>query len=111
MKAPRAEELQTILAQGRLDRAVAILQRLDPTVAADTFIRLPYEEQQVLLRRLPTEFAAMLVPLFPYYDAFVLLHALSTDQMAAVVESMNPIERSTFIDELPEVARREVTQM
>jgi len=48
MKRPRAEELQTILAQGRLDRAVGILQRLDPTVAADTFMSLPYEEQQAL---------------------------------------------------------------
>ena len=44
---PRTEELQTILAQGRSDRAVAILQRLDPKVAADAFMSLPYEEQQV----------------------------------------------------------------
>ena len=77
MKRPRAEELQTILAQGRFDRAIAILQRLDPTVAADTFMSLPYEQQQVLFRRLPVEFAAKLAPIFPYYDTFVLLHALS----------------------------------
>src|SRR5579864_4830125 len=48
MKRGRAEELQTIVAQGRLDRAVAILQRLDPTVAADTLMSMPYEEPQVL---------------------------------------------------------------
>jgi hypothetical protein len=30
MKAPRVEELPTILSQGRWDRAVAILTRLDP---------------------------------------------------------------------------------
>src|ERR1700726_1818200 len=109
MKRPRAEELQTILAQGRLDRAVAILQRLDPTVAADTFMSMPHENQQVLFRRLPTEFAARLVPIFPYYDAFVLLHTLATDQMAAVVEKMNPIERTMFLDELPEVAWQQIT--
>lgn len=109
MKWPRAEELQAILAQGHLDRAVAILQRLDPTVAADTFIGMPYEDQQVLFRRLPIEFAARLTPIFPYYHTFVLLHTLSNEQMTAVVEKMNPIERSIFLDELPEEAWRQIT--
>src|SRR6266403_1862863 len=109
MKRPRAEELQTILAQGRLDRAVGILQGLDPTVAADTFMSLPYEEQQALFRRLPAEFAARLAPVFPYYHTFVLLHSLSNDHMAAVVEKMNPIERSMFLDELPEEAWQQIT--
>src|ERR1039457_3518743 len=104
MNPPRAEELQTILAQGRWDRAVGILQRLDPTVAADTFISLPHEEQQALFRRLPIEFAARLAPIFPCYDTFVLLHTLSNDQMTAIVEKMNPIQRSMFLDELPEQA-------
>src|SRR5580692_11190080 len=108
MKRPRAEELQTILAKGRLDRAVEILQGLDPTVAADTFISLPYEDQQVLFRRLPTEFAARLLPNFPYYDTFVLLQTLSNDQMIAVVEKMDPMERSTFLDELPEAAWQQI---
>src|SRR5712691_5537418 len=106
---PRAEELQTILAQGRWDRAVAILQRLDPTVAADTFISLPHEEQKVLFRRLPIEFAARLGPLFPSYDTFVLLHTLSNDRMTAVVEKMNPIERSMFLDALPEESWQQLT--
>ena len=109
MNPPRAEELQTILAQGRWDRAVAILQRLDPIVAADTFISLPHEEQQALFRRLPIEFAARLVPLFPCYDAFVLLHTLSIDQMTAVVSKMNPIERSMFLDALPEGSWQQLT--
>src|ERR1700677_3984939 len=105
----RTEELHTILALGRLDRAVAILQELDPAVAADTFMSLPYAEQQLLFRRLPIEFAAKLVPIFPYYHAFVLLHSLSNDQMTAVVGKMNPIERSVFLDELPEEAWKQIT--
>ena len=65
MNRPRPEELQTIVAQGRWDQAVAILQRLDPSVAADTLMGLPYEQQQVLFRRLPPEFAARLAPILP----------------------------------------------
>jgi len=109
MKRPRAEELPTIVAQGRVDRAAAILQQLDPTVAADTFMTMPYEQQQVLFGRLPAEFAAKLAPIFPYYHTFVLLHTLPGDQMSAVIESMNPIERTTFIDELPETAWQQIT--
>jgi len=36
MNRPRADELRTILEQGRFDQAVAVLQLLDPEVAADT---------------------------------------------------------------------------
>ena len=110
MKRPRAEELETILAQGQLDRAVAILQRLDPSVAADTFLHLSHQDQQVLFRRLPAEFAAKLAPIFPYYDTFVLLHTLSTDRMSAVVGKMRPVERSMFLDELPESSWQQITK-
>src|SRR5580698_9616986 len=109
MKRPRGEELQTIIAQGRIDRAVAILERLDPTVAADTFMNLPYEEQQVLFRRLPIEFAAKLAPIFPYYHTFVLLHTLPNDKMAAVIGKMHPIERLNFMEELPEESWKQLT--
>ena len=109
MNRPRAEELHTLLVQGRLDRAVEILQELDPTVAADMFMNLPYAEQELLFQGLPIDFAARLTPIFPYYHAFVLLHALSNSQMATVVENMNPIERSMFLDELPEEAWEQIT--
>jgi NitT/TauT family transport system ATP-binding protein len=102
MSALKAEELQTILAHGRVDRAVAILTRLDPAVAADAILSLPYEEQQILFQRLPVEFAARLAPVFPYYHTFVLLHSLPLQQMAAVIEKMNAFERCNFFDELPE---------
>jgi NitT/TauT family transport system ATP-binding protein len=102
MKPPRAEELQTILSQRQWNRAAAILTRLDPTVAGDTFLSLPDEQQRALFRHLPIEAAAKLAPVFPSYDTFVLLHTLPTDQMKAVVEKMNPIERLNFLDELPE---------
>jgi hypothetical protein len=86
MKRPKTEELQTIVAQGRIDHAVAILERLDPNVVADTFLSLPYDDQKDLLRRLSIEFVARLAPIFPYYHTFVLLHTLPHDRMTAVIE-------------------------
>ena len=102
MKPPRGEELQTILSQGRWDRAIAILHRLDPAVAADAFLSLPYSEQDLLFRRLPTELAAKLAPILPYYDTFALLHSLPLEEMIRIVEKMNPDERWGFLDMLPE---------
>src|ERR1017187_4444144 len=109
MKRSRAEELQTILGQGRLDRAVAILQGLDLTVAADALLSLPWEAQQVLFRRLPVEFAARLAPIFPYSETFVLLQPLPKEQMIAVSGQMNPTELSNFLEELPEPSWQQIT--
>jgi NitT/TauT family transport system ATP-binding protein len=102
MKLLEAEELHTIISRGHWDRAVAILGRLDPTVAADVLLDLPHQEQENLFRRLPREFAAKLIPALPYYDAFILLHTLPLDQMRVVVERMKPVELSNFLDDLPE---------
>jgi len=104
MKALKTEDLQILLSQRLWANVVAILTQLDPPVAGDIFLSLPFEEQRVLFRRLPKDFAAKLVPVFPYYDAFVLLHTLPTEQMRLVMEGMNPIERLNFLDELPENA-------
>jgi NitT/TauT family transport system ATP-binding protein len=110
MKLPGAEELQTIVDRGELDRAIGILRQLDPAVAADAFMGMPWEQQQVLFGRLPIEFAAKLAPIFPYYHTFVLLHSLPGDQMGAVVGRMHPIERSTFLEELPEENWQQITR-
>src|SRR5580658_5758198 len=108
MNLPKAEELQSIVSHGRWDRAAAVLARLDPAVAADAFLSLPHHEQQTLFPHLPLDFAARLAPALPYYDAFVLLHTLPVDRMKALVERMNPAERVSFIDELPEEAWRQI---
>lgn len=87
---------------------MAILNRLDPTVAADAFMSIPDEEQKLLFRRLPIELAAALVPIFPCYDAFVLIHTRSADEVVALVERMNPIDRLSFLDALPEGAWQQI---
>jgi len=102
IKPPRADELQTIVAHQRWDQAIAILQRLDPEVAADAFMSLPYEQQSTLLPRLPVAFAGKLIAEFPYYHSFALLHTLPLDRMSAVIENMEPAEVVSFLEALPE---------
>jgi NitT/TauT family transport system ATP-binding protein len=109
MKPPHTEELNTILSEGRGDRAVSILSRLDPAVAADAFLGLSFENQRDLFGRLPVEFAARLAAIFPYYHTFALLHAQPGTHMAAIVEKMSPAEYLTFLDALPETSREQLT--
>lgn len=81
-----------------------MIERLDPNVAADLFLSLPFEDQKILFRRLSFEFAARLAPIFPYFHTFVLLHTRPRAELAAIVDKMQPAERLMFFDELPEQA-------
>src|SRR5262252_5759571 len=110
MKPPDSEKLHDLVAEGRFDRAVAILNRLAPVIAADAFMSLPYPQQEALFRQLPAELAAKLATIFPYYHSFVLLHTLAPDQMIAVFGKMNPIERTNFVDELPEKSWQQIVR-
>ena len=55
---PTLARLRTLLAQGRRDKAVAMLQQLDPADTAALLDDLPFEEQQNLFRKLSLDYAA-----------------------------------------------------
>src|SRR5580692_2031999 len=99
---PAVEKLRASLAQGRWDSAIPILHQWDIDTAAALLMRIPFEEQQALFRKLPVVYAATLVPAFPYYHAYLLLHSRPLDEMKAIVDAMHPGERMQFFDELPE---------
>ena len=104
MTTPPNERLRSALAAGHAEQAIAILQQMEPSGAADLMMELPFEEQQTLFRKIPTAFAATLVGAFPYYHAYVLLHSRPLDEMNEIVDKMTPGERIHFFDELPEEA-------
>ena len=104
MNPPAADKLQELLSQGRTDQAVALLQRLDPDAAADSVMRIPFEEQQIVFRALPVDYAATLVGQFPYYHSYVLLHSRTVQDLRAIIDKTRPEERHQFFDELPEEA-------
>jgi NitT/TauT family transport system ATP-binding protein len=104
MNPPTAQKLQELLSQGRSDQAVALLQHLDPEVAADLVMSIPYAEQQIVFGALPVDFAAALVSHFPYYHSYVLLHSRPVEDLRAIMAKTRPEERHQFFDELPEEA-------
>ncbi|HEV2423271.1 MAG TPA: AAA-associated domain-containing protein [Terriglobia bacterium] len=94
--------LPLAISQGRWEHAAEILERLDPAVAAEAFINLPFEDQQNLFRKLPVSVAATLAGDLPYYQTYVLLHSRPTPDVIAIVDAMNPDDRVQFFDQLPQ---------
>jgi hypothetical protein len=106
---PPDDQFRSLFSRGDWDRAGHVLERLDPNVAADQLMSLPYETQQLLFQKMSVEFAAKLAPIFPYYHTYVLLHSRPQSEMAAIVDRMDPAERLMFFDELPEQAWQQLT--
>jgi NitT/TauT family transport system ATP-binding protein len=104
MNPPSTDKLRSLLARGGPDKAADLLQRLDPAVAADAMLDLPFEDQSAIFRRIPVPFAAKLVAEFPYYLAYVLLHSRPQAELVAIVDQMDSDDRMQFIEELPEEA-------
>ncbi len=102
-------QLRELVAQGRLDEAIGLFERLSPVDAAAAIFALPFEQQRILFRQLPTKLAARLISCFPYFHAYVLLQALKVPEMAATVESMHPADRDLFLDALPEETWQNLT--
>jgi NitT/TauT family transport system ATP-binding protein len=99
-----AEKLQELLSQRKWEPAFELLRELNPSAAADLIMSMRFEEQQLLFRQLPIPLAASTINHLPYFHAYVLLHSRVLQEMAAIVEAMNPAERDHFLDALPEEA-------
>ena len=106
MNPPSTDKIRSILARGGPEKAADLLQRLDPAVAADALLDIPFEDQRAIFGRMPIPFAAKLVAEFPYYHAYVLLHSRPQSELVAIVDQMDSDDRMQFIEELPEEAWR-----
>ena len=104
MTPPMAEKLQELLSQRKWEPLFELLRGLSPSAAADLIMDMRFEEQQLLFRQLPIPLAATIINHLPYFHAYVLLHSRPVQEMASIVEAMNPGERDHFLDALPEEA-------
>jgi NitT/TauT family transport system ATP-binding protein len=100
-----------MLDRGDFDRAIALLKRLDPVVAADVFLTLPEQDQGLLFRKTPVDVAAALTGSLPYFDAFVLLVSRPPYEISAIVDAMKNGDRMQFLEELPEEAWLELSEL
>ena len=86
--------MRDALSQGHWDRAVALLQQLDPAAAADVMMGLPFEEQQVLFRIMPDDFAAFWSATFPTTTPTSCSTRGRMENLRAIIDKMKPGERT-----------------
>jgi NitT/TauT family transport system ATP-binding protein len=98
------DDIRSMLALGRWEEAISLLQRLNPIVAADVFLTLAERDQEALFRRLPLDLAAALTAVLPCYDAYILLASRSPGDISPILDRMRPGDRMQFIEEVPETA-------
>jgi NitT/TauT family transport system ATP-binding protein len=104
---PGPPPLQKVLDQisrGKWDTAAGALREAGAAASAPLLLRMPFDQQRAIFRKLSIPFSADLLAHFPYYHAYVLLHSRSLPDMKAIVEAMKPADRETFLDDLPEEA-------
>ena len=99
-----AEKLHALTSQRRWEQASALLKQFDSASAADTFLEIPFDEQEALFRHLSPDAAALLTANLPYYHAYVLLHTRPLENMRAIIDQMASASRVQFFEELPEEA-------
>ncbi len=104
-------QLRDLVSNARWEDATDLLRQNKPDEAADAVVALPFEQQRLLFRRLPTELAARIAEHSPYFHAYVLLHSLNPPKIAAIVDAMHPGEREEFLDALPEETWQSLMKM
>ena len=92
------------ISKGKWETATDALREAGPGPATEFILRMPYDQQRAIFRKLPVDFAAGLVAHFPYYHAYVLLHSRLSQELSAIVDAMKPADRDHFLDDLPEEA-------
>ena len=94
------EEFRRLVAEQRWDHALALLRWLDPPVAAEAFLSIPFEVQERLFRTMPIDLAATLVENLQYFHAYVLLRVRPPDEVHAILDVVNPFARSQLFEDL-----------
>jgi Mg/Co/Ni transporter MgtE len=108
MKQGTPDQFRRLVSEAHWDHAIALLRWFDPSVAADAFMSLPFEEQEILFRTLPIDLATTLVESLPYYQAYVLLRLRPVDEVHAILDSLNPFARAQFFEDLSGDAWRQL---
>jgi magnesium transporter len=83
------------------------LSELDPSDIAELIIDLPPQEEGIIFRVLPREKAADVFEYLPRDHQAGLIKSLSSETVKAILDEMNPDDRTRLFDTLPaEVTRR-----
>jgi magnesium transporter len=99
-KLPSAS-INSLIQQGDIEALKDALHELSPFELADLIVNKSEEDQLIIFRALPQSIAVPTFDYLPIQNQRQLLYGLPTMQVASLLKSLSPDDRTSFLQELP----------
>ncbi|MEJ2194483.1 MAG: CBS domain-containing protein, partial [Ignavibacteriaceae bacterium] len=104
-------EIQSLIAERKLSILKEILSDWTPADIADLIISLPAQDQVIIFRLLSNELAADIFEHLELETQKELLKAMAKSEVAAILNEMDPDDRTALLEELPSAAAKQLIQL
>ena len=104
-------EIQSLIAERKLSILKEILSDWTPADIADLIISLPAQDQVIIFRLLSNELAADIFEHLELETQKDLLKAMAKSEVAAILNEMDPDDRTALLEDLPSAAAKQLIQL
>jgi magnesium transporter len=104
-------EIKSLIEERKLSILKEILQDWSPADIAELLIDLDEKERVIIFRLLQTELAADTFEYLDFDTQMDLLRAMGNEEVAAILNEMDPDDRTALFEELPASATKQLIQL
>jgi len=104
-------EIKSLIAERKLSTLKEILSDWTPADIADLIVDLSEQEQVIIFRLLSNELAADTFENLEVETQKGLLKAMAKSEVAAILNEMDPDDRTALLEELPSTAAKQLIQL
>lgn len=104
-------EIKSLIEERKLSILKEILQDWTPADIAELLIDLDEKERVIIFRLLHTELAADTFEYLDFDTQMDLLKAMGNEEVAAILNEMDPDDRTALFEELPSSATKQLIQL
>ena len=104
-------EIQSLIAERELSILKEILSDWSPADIADLIISFPAKEQVIIFRLLSNELAADTFENLELDTQKELLKAMAKSEVAAILNEMDPDDRTSLLEDLPSAAAKQLIRL
>ncbi len=104
-------EIESLIAERKLSFLKEILSDWSPADIADLIISLSAQEQVIVFRLLSNELAADTFENLELDTQKELLKAMAKSEVAAILNEMDPDDRTSLLEDLPSVAAKQLIRL
>lgn len=103
--------INSLIKEGDIEALTAALNALSSFELADLIVKKSKEDQSLLFSALSPSIAIQTFEFLPVHVQRNLLHTMSTMQTAALLKSLSPDDRTSFLQDLPQEVINELVKL